>query len=614
MNWLRGLLLTGCIVGPGAQAADYSPYVGDIYPTRVYWGDTHLHTRLSLDAAAFGNRLGPDAAYRLARGEQVIASSGQPVRLSRPLDFLVVADHSDGLGLFKLLEEGAPALLQSALGQRWHQMLREGRNRSVAQDIITHFANDRLPWKPNSPDLMAPVWRQVVDAAERYNTPGQFTAFIGYEWTAMQLGNNLHRVVIYRDGADRLRERLPYTATDSIDPEDLWADLQRYERASGGRVLAIPHNGNLSNGMMFADVTLAGRPFSPDYLKRRQRWEPLYEITQIKGDGETHPLLSPDDEFADYETWDAGNLDMSGAKTRDMLRYEYAREALKRGLGYRAANGTNPFEFGVIGSTDSHTSLSTAQENNFFGKHTAFEPGPRRVDGDYKATSSGTVKTWQQVASGYAAVWATDNTRAALWDALYRREVYGTTGSRMILRFFGGWHYTSADAEAPDIAARGYGGGVPMGGILAAHPGGASAPTFLLAAQRDPLGANLDRLQVVKGWVDAEGIAHERVYDAAWSGARQPDDSGKLPAVGNTVDPASASWRNSIGQASLATVWRDPDFRPQESAFYYLRALEIPTPRWPLYDAVRYARQLPEGAVTIGQERGYSSPIWYYPD
>ncbi|WP_116366199.1 DUF3604 domain-containing protein [Parahaliea mediterranea] len=610
----RKHLLAGLLACSTVYAADYSPYAKRDYPTEVFWGDTHLHTNLSMDAAAFGNRLGLEEAYRFARGETVESSSGQPVRLSRPLDFLVAADHSDGAGLFGLLASGDPSLTQYPDARRWHEMLRQGKNKSVAEEMINRFSNDDLSFDIVDPALATPVWHQVVDTAERFNDPGKFTAFIGYEWTALDAGNNLHRVVLYRDGADRLRDYLPFNASTSIDPEALWDHLAEYEASTGGQVLAIPHNGNLSNGEMFAPVTGSGQKFSPAYMAERRRWEPLYEITQIKGDSETHPLLSPDDEFADYESWDVGNLDFSQAKTDDMLRYEYAREALKQGLEFQAAQGENPFEFGVIGSTDSHTSLASAEENNFFGKHKVFEPAPGRAEGAYKSAGSIHLMRWQQVSSGYAAVWATENTREALWDALKRREVYGTTGTRMTLRLFAGWDFEAADANSPDIAAIGYAGGVPMGAVLPPAPAAAEAPTLLVAAQRDPIGANLDRLQIVKGWVDADGNAREKVYDVAWSGDRAPGSDGKLPAVGNTVDLDTATWQNSIGTQALATTWRDPDFNPKVPAFYYLRVLEIPTPRWPVYDAVRYGRPLPEGAVLTAQERGYSSAVWYYPD
>ena len=601
-------LAAGWLLCASAQA-DYSPYAEQV-PTRVFWGDTHLHTDASTDAAAHGNQLGLEVAYRFARGETVTASGGLKARLREPLDFLVVADHSDGMGFFGMLAEGHPAIMAEEVGRRWHKMLAEGKGSAVAREAIGGFAQGKLPWQTNDPELMAPVWQANIDAAEKFNEPGRFTAFIGYEWTSLVRGNNLHRVVILRDGAERAGQILPYTLADSPDPEDLWTWLADYEKKTGGSALAIPHNANLSNGMMFADVTLGGQQIDADYARRRSHWEPLIEISQIKGDGEAHPLLSPNDEFADYETWDMGNLDLSVAKTPEMLKYEYARAALKRGLAMGERLGTNPFRFGIVASTDSHTSLSTAEEENFFGKQRGVEPSPRRTSIPYRAGRVGKTIGWEQVSSGYAAVWATENTREALFDAMRRREAYGTTGSRMTVRFFGGWGYAEDDARAPDLAAVGYAGGVPMGGTL--EPGG-EAPRFLVAASRDPAGANLDRIQVVKGWLDADGELQERVHDVVWGGDRALSDQGKLPPVGDTVDPQTATWRNSIGAAELATVWIDPDFDAAQPAFYYARVLEIPTPRWTTYDAVRFGVELSPDVPRTTQERAYTSPIWYRP-
>ncbi|MGI9288878.1 MAG: DUF3604 domain-containing protein, partial [Pseudomonadales bacterium] len=405
---------------------------------------------------------------------------------------------------------------------------------------------------------------------------------------------------------------LPYTMADSADPENLWKFLAQYEKTTGGSVLAIPHNGNLSNGLMFANVTLSNDGYTKDYLQRRQRWEPLYEITQIKGDGEAHPLLSPDDEFADYETWDEGNLDLSAAKTDAMLRFEYAREALKRGLGYRAEQGVNPFEFGFIGSSDTHTSLSAVEENNFFGKNPIVEPSAKRYAHVSKKTDQGTVYSWQYVASGYAAVWARENTRESLWDAMKRRETYGTTGSRLVIRLFGGWDFTIEDAQTGVLADIGYRKGVPMGAILNESPQG-KAPTFLLAALRDPIGANLDRIQIIKGWRSTDGELHEKIYNVAWGGERKLNSAGKLAAVGNTVDVKSATWTNTIGAPDLVSVWQDPDFDAEQEAFYYARVIEIPTPRWTAFDAARFGVSLLDGIPMTTQERGYTSPIWYRP-
>jgi hypothetical protein len=600
----------------------YSPYAGRNFPSSVFWGDTHLHTSLSIDAGAFGNRLGLDEAYRFARGDEVTTSTGLKARLSRPLDFLVIADHSDAMGFFPDLFAGATHILDDPLGRDWYDRIQAGDGVTVALEIITMASQGDLPdviVENYGPDAKAyrGAWQATVDAAEAYNDPGHFTAFIGYEWTSLVRGNNMHRVVIYRDGGDKGSQMVPFTMSPPIgstNPRDLWRWLETYEEKTGGEVLAIAHNGNLANGIMFPlEAQYDGRALDEEYVTKRARWEPLYEATQIKGDGETHPLLSPEDEFADYETWDVGNLDVSEAKTDAMLAGEYAREALKRGLAIEARLGTNPYAFGMIGSTDSHTSLATAQEDNFFGKHAGYEPSPERMTHPFMSTESGTIYAWQQVSSGLAAVWANDNTREAIFDAMERKEVYATTGSRLAVRFFGGWDYTEQDMNSRQPAFAGYEKGVPMGGDLRARPSGAGAPTFMVYSLRDAQGANLDRIQIIKGWLAEDGETHEQVYDVAWSGSRQPGTDGKLPPVGNTVDVANANWTNTIGSAELGTVWTDPGFDPAQKAFYYARVIEIPTPRWTTYDAFRFGIPIPEGAPTTTQERAYTSPIWYTP-
>jgi hypothetical protein len=602
----------------------YSPYADRAFPSQVYWGDTHMHTGLSMDAGLFGNTTGVDTMLRFARGEQVTSASGQPVKLARPLDWVVTTEHSDGMGMIDDLRAGAPNIMASDQGARWSEALQAGGAASAeaALDLITTFSQGEMDpalladYSPGSP-IYASVWKGIVDTVEQYNDPGYFTAFIGYEWTSLIAGNNMHRNVIYRDGAERALLMEPLTTQPPIgspDPMALYAWLQEYEDRTGGDVFALAHNGNLSNGIMFPSETrYDGTPVDAEYAALRARWEPLYEITQIKGDGETHPLLSPEDAFADYETWDVGNLDLSAAKTPDMLAGEYARAALKQGFGIEARTGTNPYRFGFSGATDSHTSLSTADEDNYFGKATNAEPSPTRVDHPFAKTEIGEFAGWQLVASGYTGVWATENTREALWDAMVRRETYATTGPRMMVRFFGGWAFDDNDLRSRTPAFRGYEKGVPMGADLRPAPTGAVAPSFMVYALRDPIGANLDRIQIVKGWMDAGGALHERVYDVAWSAGREPGPDGRLPPVGNTVDEAAANWTNTIGASELATVWTDPDFDPDQQAFYYARVLEIPTPRWVLYDRLRLGADIPEDAVLTGQERAYTSPIWYAP-
>ena len=632
-KWLAGLALStatlvsqaqvpvppdGQILSSAYTGTAYSPYAGRDFATDVYWGDTHLHTDISMDAGAFGNRLGLDEAYRFARGEQVDSTNGGPARLSRPLDFLVVADHSDNMGFFPDMLSGAPHILSDPTGKDWYDRVKAGQGVGVALELIGLFSQGNFPktlvYTPDSKPYKD-AWAKTVDAAERYNEPGRFTAFIGYEWTSLVRGNNMHRVVVYRDGGDKGGSMVPFTASPpqgSTTPRDLWTWLEKYEKKTGGNVLAIAHNGNLSNGIMFPMVEQSdGQALDKSWAQRRAKWEKLYEATQIKGDGETHPFLSPNDEFADYETWDIGNLDVSEAKTDQMLAGEYAREALKRGIELEKKFGINPYQFGLIGSTDSHTSLATAQEDNFFGKHSGAEPGPERMSHPFMKTDAGSIMGWQQVASGLAGVWAKENTREALFDAMERKETYATTGSRMAVRMFGGWNFTLADLNNRQPAFAGYSKGVPMGSELPPK-GMKDAPSFMVFALRDPVGANLDRIQIVKGWHDGKQM-QEKIYDVTWSGNREPDKDGRLPAVGNTVNVANASWTNSIGSSELGTVWTDPDFNPQHSAFYYARVLEIPTPRWSTYDAFRFGVDIPEGAPTSTQERAYTSPIWYKP-
>ena len=597
----------------------YSPYAGRNFPSQVYWGDTHLHTSMSFDAGAFGNRLGIAEAYRFARGEEITSSTGIPAKLSRPLDWLMVSDHSDNMGFFPDLLAGEQHLLSDPMGKDWYNRIQAGEGVDVALEIIGMFSQGKFPESlMYSPDTMAykSAWQQTIKTAEEYNDPGKFTTFIGFEWTSLVKGNNLHRVVMYRDGADKASQMVAYTTVPPLgspNPRDLWKWMTTYENKTGGDVLAIAHNGNLSNGIMFPlSEQYDGKKLDKTYVTERAKWEPVYEVTQIKGDGETHPYLSPEDEFADYENWDLGNLDASVAKKDSMLAGEYAREALKRGLAIEKKLGTNPYKFGMIGSTDSHTSLATAQEDNFFGKHSGAEPEAERMSHTFMKSDAGTLYGWHMVSSGLAAVWASENTRESIFDAIARKEVYGTTGSRMVVRFFGGWDYTDQDINSRQPAFTGYSKGVPMGSDLAKKPNNAKAPTFMALALRDPIGANLDRIQIIKGWLDKNGI-HEKVYNVAWSGDRKPDAKGKLPPVGNTVDVKNANWTNTIGASELATVWTDPDFDPKQKAFYYARVIEIPTPRWTTYDAFRYGVELPKDVPTSTQERAYTSPIWYTP-
>jgi len=592
----------------------YSPYVDQHFPQNVYFGDTHLHTSWSADAGLAGATLGPEFAYRVARGETVTSQTGLPFKLVRPLDFLVVADHAENLGIYDYLDRADPILKQNENGRKWLEYFKAGEGIKAAYEWSAFNAKGQDPI--DSPEMRSQVWDRVIENAEKYNEPGVFTAFIGYEWTSGPGSNNLHRNVIFRDGRDRARQVLPFSAFDSDNPEDLWAYLKGYEKKTGGRIFAIPHNGNLSNGMMFMLKTFDGKPFDQNYAKDRQRFERVVEVTQPKGTGEAHPLLSPDDEFADFELMDKSNLTGTEAKTPEMIKTEYAREALKLGLSEEARRGVNPFKFGMVGSTDSHNAIPSTREENWFGKIHFVEPSPHRRDGYFiesKVDPSYSIRDLDLGASGLAAVWATENTREAIWDAFARREVFATTGTRLRVRVFAGWDFEKPEVQRPDFAQQGYARGVPMGGDLRPGPKGA-APTFMVRALRDPDGANLDRIQIIKGWLDASGKTQERIYDVAVSGDRTigPDGRCREP-VGNTVNISDASYTNDIGSAVLSAYWKDPEFDPKLSAFYYVRVIEIPTPRWTAYDAKFFNIKMPKGTAMEVTDRAYTSPIWYTP-
>jgi hypothetical protein len=599
---------------------EYSPYLDIGYPQRVFWGDTHVHTSYSTDAGMLGNRLGPDEAYRFARGEVVVSSIGVRARLQRPLDFLVVSDHAENLGLAPMIAEKNPDLLRTEFGREISALVYSGKYGDAFALWGSGMLTGEDPLKGKD-ELTRSIWERLTSSAEKFNEPGKFTALIGYEWTSSPGGNNLHRNVIFRDGKAKADQIIPMSNYDSSDPEDLWKWMAAYEAKTRGRLLAIPHNGNLSNGLMFDDVTFTDKkPLYRDYAERRMRWEPVYEVTQMKGDGEAHPSPSPNDEFADYGTWDKGSFGPE-PKTKEMLPREYARTALGRGLKYEQEIGVNPFKFGMIGSTDSHTSLATIEENNYFGKATPAEPSAKPERFQEKilgfAQEPGgpdiTIRHYKTLASGLAAVWATGNTRESLWDALKRKEIYATTGTRMTVRLFAGWDFEKADVQRPDFAKTGYERGVPMGGDLRNAPKGAS-PRLVIRALRDVDGANLDRIQIIKGWLDSSGKLQERVYDVAVSDGRKIGTDGRCKTpVGNTVDVKKATYTNSIGDALQMGYWKDPDFDAKQRAFYYVRVLEIPTPRWTTYDAAFFGVDLPKDVPATHQERAYTSPIWYTP-
>jgi hypothetical protein len=593
----------------------YSPYAGRKYPERPYFGDQHVHTGWSADGGGLGTTLGPEEATRFARGEEVVSTSGQPVRLGTPLDWVVISDHSDGMGVIFEIKGGNPEMMADATLKRWHDMYKASPTEALkaTMELISAQANKKLPPAVMDPKFAQGIWLKNTAIAEKYNEPGRFTTLIGYEWTSNAGGgDNLHRNVIYRDGKDKADQVLPYTTFQSENPEDLWKWMEAWESKTGGKLLAIPHNGNLSNGRMFALTKFDGGPMTKEWAAERQRWEPLFEAIQFKGQSESHPSLSTTDEFAvGYELWDRGNLTLVPKEPGD-IQHEYLREALKNGLKVEQDLGANPFRYGMAGGTDTHNGLVAAEEDNFFAKFPSTEPRPDRWDEDAMKQGDRVVKGWEMTAAGYTAVWATGNTREELWDAMKRRETYSTSGPHITVRFFGGYEFTKDDvSRSPAVA--GYAKGVPMGADLPAAPAG-KAPTFLVAALKDPKTGNLDRIQIIKGWVDKAGKPQEKIFDVVWGdAARRKITNGKLTPVGSTVDVARATWTNAIGDPELITVWKDPEFDPALRAFYYARVLEIPTPRWTAYDAAYFKVKMADNVPMVTQERAFTSPIWYTP-
>ena len=552
------------------------------YKKVLLWGDLHVHSNFSFDAYSFGNTsLGPDKAYEFAKGLPVTAPNGELAQLTTPLDFLLVSDHAEYLGLFLGLEQDDPKLKNSALGQRWLNYFKSGTQAPISREYVQMIERQKdIELLPE--DFNKSAWSKLLGFADRYNEPGVFSALIGFEWTSMINGDNLHRVVVYGDGSEKAKRMLPFSALDSPDPEDLWHFMEDYENLTGGQVIAIPHNGNVSNGKMFSDKRINGSDFDASYSAKRQRWEPLYEVTQVKGDAEAHPYLSPADEYADFETWDQGNLRME-PKDKKMLQGEYARAALKNGLVLSNKYGANPFKFGLVGGTDTHNALSTSDDENFYGKFVDSLPGEERTS---SSLGDRLWDNWRLSASGYTAVWAKENTREAIFDALKRREVYATSGPRILLKFFGGWNYVQEDLEDPEFFNKtAYEDGVPMGGSLT-NSNSESKPRFVFKISKDPKGNNIDKFQIIKGWVEEDGKVNEKVY--------------------NVIESA-----NGKGQESVFGIWVDQDFKINQEAFYYARVLEVPTKRWSTYDQERYDVSLAPEIPTLIRERAYSSPIWF---
>ena len=619
MNPSVRFLFTACVASviaaaPQAAAAAAAAAKESVkqtaYPEHAYFGDTHVHTGWSGDAGTDGTITSPEDAFRFARGDAIKSNSGQTAKMLRPLDWMVISDHSDGMGTINEVRDANPDMIKDdPFMKEWSAVLKSEDEKARLEfllKVVDRQVAGTLPKSFTDPRWIKSAWDKTCDIAEKYNDPGRFTAFIGYEWTSnADDGNNLHRNVIYRGGAENAKKMIPLTTFTSRDPATLWKWMAQFEAKTGDRLLAIPHNGNLSNGRMFELQQFNGKPMTPAYAAERQKWERLFEVTQIKGQSESHPSLSPNDEFSNWDMWDRSNLN-GVPKQPGMVKTEYWRQALKDGLLLENTLGYNPFKLGANGGSDTHTGFSGMEEDNYWGKFKAIEPGPKRMYGGFNKT----YVAFETEAAGFMGVWSTANTREALWDAMHRRETFATTGSRMTVRFFGGFDFDSSDLDS--LVASGYKKGVPMGGDLKAAPAG-KAPTFLVAAMKDPTGANLDRTQVVKGWVDANGETHEQIYNVSWSGNRKVGANGELAAVGNTVDLETATYTNTIGAPQLIGLWKDPSFDAKQRAVYYVRVLEIPTPRWTAYDQVRFKVKAPKGAELIHQERAFTSPIWYSP-
>ena len=597
-----------------AKKPDYSPYPDRKIPTRVLWGVAHVHTGFSFDSGMFGVTLTPEDLFRVARGGEVVTDNGQRFKQDRPLDWVSITDHAEYLGIADQIRAGSPDLLANPTGKRWYEMSQKGPEEGVKAAIEAVVSMKTGKPVFDASKLVGAAWAHATAAAEKANEPGVFTTLHGFEWTSAPGGKNLHRTVVFRDGADRVSQVIPFSAFDSSNPAELWKYMDAYAKKTGGKVLAIPHNGNLSNGIMYSAETFEGKPMDRAYAEARASHEPLMEATQIKGDGETHPFLSPTDEFANFERWDI-EFDKFEKVKDEVLQFNYVRSALKLGLALDSRLGANPYEAGMIGGNDAHVGVVTTREDNFFGEFSNGLPSPERWKTPLATRPDGTVAmaVWNEQAAGLGGVWARANTREAVWDALKRREVYATTGDRPVVQVFAGWGFVPADRDRSDFAANGYAHGVPMGGNLSNAPAG-KGPVFMVQALRDPEGPNLDRVQIIKGWLGKDGKTQERIFDVVVSGGRAigPDGRCKIP-VGSTVDVANASYTNTIGAASLSAYWKDPAFDASERAFYYVRVIQIPSPRWTAYDQKRYGIKMPDYVPMTVTDRAYTSPIWYTP-
>jgi hypothetical protein len=573
----------------------------------VYFGEEHLHSNASPDAFAFGTRADANDAYRYAKGEAIMeAQSGKKIQKRTPYDFAAVTDHSEYLGMMPLLLDPNSPLQETEIGK----LIAKGDKKSgqaAFQQIITSATINQPISYLVDPETMKSAWQKQVDAANKHYEPGKFTTLIAYEWSSQPNSKNLHHNVFFRD--DTGPERV-FSAFDSVHREDLWS-YQEYQRSIGHENFSIPHNSNVSNSAMFALHTSNGNPIDKRWAERSSRNSPAVEIIQIKGQSETHPALSPNDEFATFEDKFVHLLGSGGVQS--LIDKSFVRSALIDGVGFQEMLGANPFKYGIVAGSDSHIAASVNEEFNYTGGHGNIDHSP-----EMRLSGAGSVAGEPAIlfgSAGITGVWAPENTREAIFDGIARKETFGTSGPMIRVRFFGGWDYSDKLVERDSFVEQAYKDGVPMGSDLPAMPKRAKAPTFAVWALKDPESGNLDRIQIIKGWYDKRGYGFEKIYDVAWSDKRVPDEkTGKLPPVGNTVNIQKATYTNNIGDNELSAVWTDPDFDPSQHAVYYARVIEIPTPRWSTYDAVTLGIEPPKEVPATIQERAWASPIWYTPD
>jgi hypothetical protein len=580
---------------PGRSAGKKNPL------KNVYFGEQHLHTRNSPDAFAAGSRQTWDEAFRYGRGEEVtlhtIATKNK-IKRRTPYDFMAITDHAEYFSVMPRLIDPKDPLSKTDFAKKLQK-----NDPTAVQTILHSILTSTAMAEYVTPKMLKDNWQNYVKVANKYNDPGKFTTLIAFEWTSIPNGRNMHRNVFFRNDSG---PRAPYSSFDSIYPEDLWTYLE-VQRNAGNECFAIPHNGNVSDGWMYAPNKFLGGPMDVRYARRQQENEPLTEIIQTKGSSDTHPDMSPNDEFANFEMFP--NLINVGQPSQ--IRYGYIRQGLVEGMILEGTYGYNPYKMGIVSGADSHSGYSNNEEFNFHGSHGALEDTPKKRLNPV-SDAAGDMPS-RLGSAGATAVWAEENTRSAIFDAMKAKETYGTSGTLIRLRFFGGWDYSKKLIKDKDFVKKAYKGGVPMGSDLLKKAG--KAPTFAVWALKDPESGNLDRIQIVKGFINKWGRTDEKIYDVAWSDDRKPDaKTGKLPPVGNTVDVKTAKYTNDIGDSQLSAVWTDPDFDPKQKAVYYVRVLEIPTPRWSTYDSVKSGLPIPEGIPVSLQERAWSSPIWYTPE